>query len=114
MRIGVLMFAILFDSDRAILSDDELRPILKRFEFAGDSPETRSDFFLCFENFAPDLKSDGSGGVARGGVAKETSLLRAAFAHRGDENDEPEIFAVGNFGDGDVTAQSFLGPMRPL
>ena len=78
--------------------------ILKGFEFAGDAPETGFDLFLSFEDLAPDFERDRAGGVARGGVAEETALLRAALAHRSDENHQPEILAVGNFGDGDVAA----------
>ena len=75
------MFAILFERDRAILGDDELRAILKCFEFAGDAPETGFDLFLSFENLAPDFERDAAGGVACGGVAEKTALLRAALAH---------------------------------
>jgi len=105
--LGFLVFAILFERDRAILGDDELRAVLESFEFAGDAPETGFQPFLCFEYFAPDLQSEGAGGVARRGVAEETALLRAALADGGDEHHQPEIFAVGNFRDGDVTAQAF-------
>ena len=58
-RILVLVFAILFERDRPVFGDDELRAVLKSFEFAGDAPETGFDFFLGFENLAPDLEGDG-------------------------------------------------------
>ena len=52
---GFLMFAILFERDRPVFGDDELRAILKGLEFAGDAPETGFDFLLSFEYLAPDF-----------------------------------------------------------
>src|SRR5689334_24025198 len=101
------MFAILFERDRPIFGDDELRAILKGFEFSGDAPETGFESFLCFEYLAPDFERDRASGVACRGVAEEAALLRATLAHGGDEHYQPKIFAVWNFGDGDVTAQAF-------
>jgi hypothetical protein len=118
LGLGVLVLAILFDRDRAIFGDDELRAILERFEFAGDSPETGFDFLLCFEDLAPDLECDGACGISRGRVAEETALLGAALAHGGDENDKPQILAVGNFGDGNIAAHlrriGVIGPIGPI
>ena len=108
MRLSLLVFSILFECDRAVFGDDELRAILKGFEFAGDAPETGFQFFLRFENLAPDLERNAAGGVAGGGVTEKAALLCAPLSHRGDKNDEPQILAVGNFGDGDVAAQSFI------
>ncbi len=107
LRLGLLVFAILLERDGTIFGDDELRAVLKRFEFAGDAPEAGFDLFLSFECLAPDFERDGAGGVAGRGVAEETALLCAALADGSDEHNQPEIFAVGNFGDGDVTAQTF-------
>ncbi len=106
LRFGFLMFAILLDRDRSILGDDELRAILKGFEFAGDTPETGFEFFLRVESLAPDLESDRAAGVTCRGVAEETPLLRTALAHRSDEDYQPQFFAEGNFGDGDIAAQT--------
>ena len=75
------MFAVLLDCDRAILGHDELRAILKSFEFAGDSPEAGFDLALSFEHLVPDFEVDRSGCIAGGGVAEKAALLRAAFAH---------------------------------
>jgi hypothetical protein len=106
LRFGFLVFAILLDRDGSILGDDELRAILKGFEFAGDAPETGFEFFLRVESLAPELERDRAGGVTCRGVTEETALLRAALAHRGDEYHQPQFFAEGNFGDGDVAAQT--------
>jgi hypothetical protein len=56
--IGFLVFAVLFERDWSIFGDDELRAVLKSFEFTGDSPESGFDLFLSFEYLAPDFESD--------------------------------------------------------
>src|SRR6185369_2370898 len=91
LRLGLLVLAILLERDRTILRHDELRAILECFEFAGDAPETGFDPFLSFECLAPDFERDRAGGVACGGVAEKTALLRAALADRSDEHNQPEI-----------------------
>src|SRR6185503_12950233 len=62
--IGVLVFTVLFERDRSILRDDELRAILVSFEFAGDAPQPGFYFLLGFESLAPDFQREAAGGVA--------------------------------------------------
>src|SRR6185369_5990611 len=99
LRLGLLVHAILFERAGTILRHDEVGAPVACFELAGDAPETGFDLFLSFEGLAPDSKRDRAGGVACGGVAEETALLRAALADRSDEHNQPEVFAKWNFGD---------------
>src|SRR5215208_912217 len=107
-RIGVLMFTVLLERDWPVLRDDKLRAVLESFELTSDAPETGLDAFLSFENFTPDFESECAGGISRGGVAEETALLRPALSHGRHEDHQPEILAVGNFGDGDVASQDLF------
>ena len=54
------------------------------------------------ENFAPDFQQEIAGWVARVGVAKWFSLLRAAVAHGGHPDHQPHFFGEWEFRDGDI------------
>jgi len=96
------VFAILFYIDGTIFSDDELRTILKCFEFSGYAPQTRLHFFATFEHFCPNLERDAAGCITGAHIAKRFPLLRAALAHRGHRYHQPHFFVEWEFGDGDI------------
>src|SRR5437660_12849046 len=90
-RITADVFAILFNIDGTISSDDELRTILKCFEFSGYATQTRLHFFATFEHFRPNLTREAAGCITGARIAKRFPLLRAALTHGGHRYHQPHF-----------------------
>ena len=82
------------------------------FEPSGDAPESGLDIFPDVERLAPNLQRQRARRVACHGVTKAFALLRSLLAHRRDHDHEPKLFGVRDFGDGNVSAHTFVDHMR--
>jgi len=114
LGLGILKLAILIDRGSAIFTENELIAILKAFEFAFDRPQARLHQALRFSDVTPKPQEYRAGSIPRGDIVVKAALLRASFPNGGDKQDEPEILAVRDLGNGDVISHYLNHPMRPV